>query len=155
MLLGGGPPVRSGKLQIQPAALGIHVWEVQVSRRRLSEAARQGERLSIKLLFYWLPNWPWNHGTEPRSFSCWAEEDLLVSNKKHKHTTPRARPPSVNRPYWSFICVDESLCFLPSLSLNLISFFYLPRLSSPSFHSLPEEVLIISRLHQQMEVAML
>lgn len=147
--------------RLQPAAPGIHVWEAQVSGRRLSQAARQGEPLSIKLLFYWLPNWPWNHGTEPRSFSCWAEQDLLVSNKKHKHTTTRARPPSANRPYWFFICVEashqNSKSVFSCLSLfNLISFFYLPRLSSPSCHSLPEEVLILSHdLHQQMEVAML
>lgn len=50
--------------------------------RRLSEADRQGELLSIKLLFYWLPNWPWNHCAELGGFSSRDEgEDLLVSSK--------------------------------------------------------------------------
>lgn len=75
MLHGGDPPVQSVKLQIQTAACSSGNTSVrgsghrEESCRRLSEAARQGELLSIKLLFYWLPNWPWNHCTEPGGFS--------------------------------------------------------------------------------------
>lgn len=79
---------RTGVCQIQTAACRSGSRPArgsgrgEESCRRLSEARRQGELLSIKLLFYWLPNWPWNRRAEPRGFSSWAEEDLRVSGER-------------------------------------------------------------------------
>lgn len=72
MLRGGDPPAQSVKLQIQTAAWSSGNTSVRGPghREESGRRLRRGELLSIKLLFYWLPNWPWNHRSELRGFSA-------------------------------------------------------------------------------------
>lgn len=47
----------------------------------LCEADRRAQLLSIKVFFYWLPNWPWYSHTEPRSICSSTKNDSLVSKQ--------------------------------------------------------------------------
>lgn len=127
---------------------------VQVARRgrRRGEARRQGELLSIKLLFHWLLNWPWNHCAQSGGFfPPDAGEDLLVSSKSRQRTDARHKHAQTNRTYWFLFLQTQNkkwevkthlgLCFCLFLSgsqtrTGIIRFCIWTKLGSTSSHIL-------------------